>query len=52
MGVKAMTFNLVPKLLFDFIWNMEYLRSCGVASLLRVLLHDDVENRNAIGTFI
>lgn len=38
MGVKAMAFNLALKLISDFIGNMEYLTSRGVASLLSTFI--------------
>lgn len=41
MGVKVIAFDLLLRLKFDFVWSIEYLTGCGVASLLRVLLHDD-----------
>lgn len=41
MAVKVLRFNMELRHIFYFIWSIDNLTICGVASLLRVHLLDD-----------
>lgn len=41
MAMKVQAFNMELRHIFNFVWSIEYLTSCGVASLLRIRLLDD-----------